>query len=42
MRREPNNRPGCYAAVAYCMCLNNYTCTSRKPFYYTSDWCCCL
>jgi len=29
IRREPNNPPGCYTAVAYCLCLNNYTCTQN-------------
>jgi len=26
IRREPNNCPGCYTAVAYFLCLNKYTC----------------
>ena len=29
-RREPSNRPGCYRAVGYCLCLNHYTCTQNQ------------
>jgi len=32
-RREPNKRQGCYTAVAYCLCLKNYTCAQNPHIW---------
>ena len=32
IQRKPNNSPGCFTAVAYCLCLINYTQPRNQDF----------